>query len=252
MGKETEGIDFEVEWTKRLNLNKSLWNVFPFDFNNKYAIHVISNKYGKINQALIYPKADIFIAEGEIDKKYIDSKKGYLDECDYVNFKLNAINNTGISVKLVNSRYTIIKMCPNTFKKIFKSNILAVGASIYSTKQFEKNIDILKGWDVTEKEFYDFYSTKLSIDINSLSNKDIMSKIKTYSNEAISRIIKNDQNISNFIFKGIGNFDEPYTASWIIENDKIKSNYFIPFKVTTGSGRSKGIYTIVLKPISTQ
>ena len=47
---------------------------------------------------------------------------------------------------------------------------------------------------------------------------------------------------------GIGNFDEPYTAKYLIENDKIKKNHYLPFTITTGSGRSKGKYTIVLKP----
>jgi len=31
-------------------------------------------------------------------------------------------------------------------------------------------------------------------------------------------------------------------------NNTLKKNYFIPFNITTGSGRSKQIYTIVLKP----
>lgn len=48
---------------------------------------------------------------------------------------------------------------------------------------------------------------------------------------------------------GIGNFEEPYTAPWLIEDDSLKPNYEIPFNVTTGSGRSKGIFTIVLKPL---
>jgi hypothetical protein len=54
--------------------------------------------------------------------------------------------------------------------------------------------------------------------------------------------------ISDLVFKGIGNFEEPFTAHWIIENDEVKENYYVPFSVTTGSGRSKGIFTVVLKP----
>ena len=54
--------------------------------------------------------------------------------------------------------------------------------------------------------------------------------------------------LSDFIFKGIGNFDEPYTATYLYEHGELKENYYIPFKITTGSGRSRGDYTIVLKP----
>ena len=62
------------------------------------------------------------------------------------------------------------------------------------------------------------------------------------------RSVNNDKAISDFIFFGIGNFDEPFTAHWLYEYEKFRTNYVIPFTITTGSGRSKGIYTIVLKP----
>ena len=75
-----------------------------------------------------------------------------------------------------------------------------------------------------------------------------MSRIKSYSNKEIEKIIIQDKVVSDLIFKGIGNFEEPYTAHWIIENDELKENYYIPFTITTGSGRSKNIFTVVLKP----
>jgi hypothetical protein len=75
-----------------------------------------------------------------------------------------------------------------------------------------------------------------------------MKKIKVYSNNEIEKLIIQDMVISDLIFKGIGNFEEPFTANWILENDELKKNYAIPFTVTTGSGRSKNIFTIVLKP----
>lgn len=50
------------------------------------------------------------------------------------------------------------------------------------------------------------------------------------------------------MFNGIGNFEEPFTVHYLYENGELKDDCFIPFKPTTGSGRSKGTFTIVIKP----
>ncbi len=175
----------------------------------------------------------------------------YLNENDFEKFQLNAIPNSGLSIKLSHSNYTITKISPNTFYKIFGSNILGAGSSIYCNKEeeFKKNIDVLNGWNVNENEFVNYFSEELKTEnkIN-LCDKKTLETIKTHSNLKISEIILSSVEKCNLIFKGIGNFEEPFTANWIIENDVLKPNYFIPFIITTGSGRSKGIYTIVLKP----
>jgi len=75
-----------------------------------------------------------------------------------------------------------------------------------------------------------------------------LKQIKSFSNKEIAKIINTNKSISNFIFFGIGNFEEPFTAYWLFEYGEFKANYVIPFTVTTGSGRSKGVYTLVLKP----
>ena len=69
-----------------------------------------------------------------------------------------------------------------------------------------------------------------------------------YSNLKIGEIINNNKEISDFMFNGIGNFEEPFTVHYLYENGELKDNCFIPFKPTTGSGRSKGTFTIVIKP----
>jgi hypothetical protein len=60
--------------------------------------------------------------------------------------------------------------------------------------------------------------------------------------------MKNKKSIANFIFFGKGNFQEPYTAPWLFEHGQFKKNYVMPFTVSTGSGRSRGKCTIVIKP----
>ena len=75
-----------------------------------------------------------------------------------------------------------------------------------------------------------------------------LKKIKRYANKEIAKIIRNDKNISNFVFYGIDNFQEPFTAPWLFVHGEFRKNYVMPFSVTTGSGRSKGKCTIVIKP----
>ena len=138
-----------------------------------------------------------------------------------------------------------------TFKKLFGKNTLAAGASIYCNKEkeFNKNTRVLEGWGVNELEFLNYFNKEITLlNASSLSDKESLEIIKTFSNNKIAHIINNSQSLSDFVFKGIGNFEEPFTATYLIENSKMKKNYCIPYKITTGSGRSNGSFTIVLKP----
>ena len=251
MNKALSGNKQEIIYTKQLNLKDKFWKNISFDKDTTYAVHIISKKYGKINEAKIHPKADIILAKGNVPIDYLEKNDFYLNEDDINKLNLTPINKSGISVKLPNSRYTITKISPNTFIKIFGSNLLGAGASIYCAKEeeFHKNINVLNGWNVDEDDFYKYLNQNLeNFNINSLDKKEKLNQIKTFSNRKISELTLNSKIISDLIFKGIGNFEEPYTAHYIIENDEIKENYYIPFKITTGSGRSKGVFTIVFKP----
>lgn len=250
MNNALRGYSQEKKYTKELNKKEKFWDKLNYNNNNTFAIHIDSKKYGFINEQKINAKADIYLAEGIISYNTLKEKDFYLCEKDSEYYKLKPISGSGISVKMPDSRYTITKISPNTFKKIFGSNILGAGASIYCNKESEfiKNIEVLKGWQIQENDFINYFKNSTKIQDISLYNKKALKEIKKESNDKIAEIIINSKKISDFIFKGIGNFKEPYTASWIIENDELKANYYIPFKITTGSGRSKGIFTIVLKP----
>lgn len=251
-----EGTEQEVAFVKELNKKEDLsyWDTFNLDQNNHYAIRIISKKYGSLNEAKILPKADAFIAYGQVPLEYLKSKDYFLDEHDIKQFNLKPINASGISIKRVDSKqYQIMKMSPSTFKKLFGSNILASGSSIYCNKEIEfiKNNNLLDAWGISENEFINYFNQVLNINLISVTDaksKENLKLIKKFSNEKISQIINSDKSISDFIFFGIGNFEEPFTAYWLFEHGEFTPNYIIPFTVTTGSGRSKGVYTLVLKP----
>jgi len=251
-----EGTAQEIEFVKLLNNKKDLgyWNTLSLTSNNHYAIRIISKKYGILNESKVLPKADAFIAKGSVPLEYLKSKGHFLDEKDVKKFDLEPIAKSGISIKRADSKqYQIMKMRPSTFKKLFGSNILASGASIYCTKEieFSKNKKLLEAWGVDSREFINYFSQELDISFTSLTDsksKDTLKAIKNFSNIKIAEVINTNKQISDFIFFGIGNFEEPFTAHWLYVHGEFKANYLIPFSVTTGSGRSKGIYTIVLKP----
>lgn len=251
-----EGTEQEVSFVKELNKkeNLSYWDTLSLDPNSHYAIRVISKKYGSLNEAKILPKADAFIAYGEVPLEYLQSKDYFLDENDIKQFNLSPINASGISIKRADSKqYQIMKMSPSTFKKLFGSNILASGSSIYCNEEIEfiKNNNLLAAWGISEDEFISYFNQELNISLISVTDatsKENLKLIKTFSNEKIAEIINSDKSISDFIFFGIGNFEEPFTAQWLYEYGVFRKNDIIPFTVTTGSGRSKGVYTLVLKP----
>ncbi len=133
-----EGTLQEVEFVKTLNKKEDLsyWETLSLNSTNHYAIRVISKKYGKLNESKILPKADAFIVKGSVDREYLQLKDYFLDEKDVAKFNLEPIAKSGISIKRVDSKkYQIMKMSPSTFKKLFGSNTLASGASIYCNKE---------------------------------------------------------------------------------------------------------------------
>lgn len=251
-----EGTAQEINFVKTLNKKEDLsyWTTLNLTSNNYFAIRVLFKKDGLLNEAKILPKADVFIARGVVPLDYLKSKDYFLDENDIEKFCLTPLENSGVSIKREDSKnYQIMKMSPSTFKKLFTSNILASGASIYCNKEIEftKNSALLKAWDITDREFKEYFNKALNINLASLTDatcKDSLKRIKKFSNEKIAEIINSDKAISDFIFFGIGNFKEPFTAPWLFAYGKFTPNYKMDFLITTGSGRSKGIYTIVVKP----
>ena len=260
MNKGTlEGTIEEVRFVKILNkkLKKEFWKVLNLNHDYNYAIHVIFHQPAKINDTLIKPKADIFIAKGNVSQRYLIKKDFYLNENDLEPCGLKPLNKSGISVKRPDSkRYQILKMNPSTFKKVFGCFELGAGASIYCNRENEliKNNYVLKGWNTNWKRFEEYFK-----EINgaeSLKNEDILSevrlntakRIKSLSNKIIGQKIEDNEKISKFVFQGIGNLEEPYTAYWLYDFGKLKRAGKIPFVVTTGSGRSRGDFTIVIKP----
>jgi hypothetical protein len=262
MNKGTsEGTEEEINFVKLMNKKERIdfWKVLGLNSDEDYAIHVTEHKEGKINDTKIKPKADVFFSEGKVPADELKKKDYYLNEQDSSDFKLRKVDFSGVSVKRKDSdKYQILKMNPSTFKKIFGNFELGAGASIYCTnaEELSKNNSVLKGWNTNWTIFEKFFSDIR--DINLLKDNGqksdirlrIAREVKEYSNRKIHEMIVKNEKITKFVFQGIGNFEEPFTANWFYESGKLRKAGIIPFNVTTGSGRSKGDFTIVIKPRS--
>lgn len=256
-----EGTEEEISFVKLMNSDKKhrFWKVLGIDYDTEdlFAVHVKKEKYGKINEAKVKTKADVIICRGRIGREVLKEKDFYLDESDITRYNLKELDKTGISVKRRDSyRYQILKMNPTTFKKIFGNTELGAGASIYCTRagELEKNNSVLKGWKTDWAGFEKYFSFIKNVCL--LKDKtaqpetrlSIAKEIKAYSNGKIHRHIDENKQISDFVFMGMGNFDEPFTATWLFEKGDMKKAGPIDFVVTTGSGRSHGDFTVVIKP----
>jgi len=140
----------EINFTKELNRKEDLnhWETLGLDPTLHHAIRVKYTKYGKLNQKKVWAKADVFIAKGVVPLKYLKEKDFFLNEDDLKKFNLVPIKQSGISIKQVHSHsYQIMKISPSTFQKLFGSNILGAGASVYykKKKKLKENKNILKG-----------------------------------------------------------------------------------------------------------
>ena len=254
----------EYELVSKLNRDKKalgrLWSVLVnkldiSELDDIYAIRVSHTVYSKLSGRMVLPKADVYLVKGKIGHQVLLDNNYWLDEDTIEGLDVNIIENSGISCKRPDSSsYTYAKLSINSFCSLFNDSKLGAGISLFvKESELALNKDVVKAWDTTEKELLEKFKVELinaSIDYekSSLENIETCKAIKTASIAETKRIIKQNKQISDAIFFGKGVFEEPYTANFVYINGVLSETYVPEFSVTTGSGRHKGNYTIVIKP----
>lgn len=252
--------DEEMNLVKELNQKKNLelWKTLWLDDHNHRAVLVDVKVYSSVSEELVLPKSDLYIAEWNIEKTYLE-ENWYILKDSLVWDKLKYLPWYWISVKLKwSDKYTITKMTPNTFFNVFWSYDLWAWASIYCLKleELPKNKSVIAWWKTNIHSFCEYFNGKWininesDFDSNTEENKEKFAKIKVLSNKLISQLIDNNETISDFIFNGKWAFNEPYCSSWIYHHWILTKDTSEPYAVTTWSWRSKWIYTIVIKPLN--
>ena len=179
------------------------------------------------------------------NNKYVDENilSTYKDEYD-------TVPKSGLSIKLSDSKkYQILKLTPNSFQTLFSNFELGAGASLFCKRDTElyKNETLLSGWYTNSTKMKKYFK-ELYLSDNFLQNKQECQKIKSFSEKKIYDLILKHIDLQQKIFNGAGLYNEPYTAYYFYQDKNITQLNFIDFCITTGSGRSRGDYTIVLKP----
>lgn len=253
-----EGNDGEISFVSDFNLNKSRYDNYlselVVDYSNVWMVRVTTKQESLLSKRKVYTRADCYLALINSDISLLLKKNNFylseqILEINDVAFK--KIPYSGISIKMTNSsNFQIIKFGPDSFKELFHSYELGAGASLYckNDNDLDSNLDVISGWktdaDAMAAEFHEFTKGNLLF----YKEKDICQKIKSYSCDIITKKILSSLELQRNIFNGIGLYKEPYTAHFFYHGKNITKLSIIPFYVTTGSGRSKGEYTIVLKP----
>jgi hypothetical protein len=176
----------------------------------------------------------------------------WLDEETISDNPYKRIDKSGISVKRPDSKhFNYMKFTINTFNKIFNNSYLGAGICLYAEKNLNLNEMIIEKWGLTITDFIQYFSDKFEeIRVEDIvTNNEICLQIKRYAIDAIKNVILEDDKIAEYIFKGIGAFEEPYTANFTYINGVIEKTDISPnFNISTGSGRHRGNITIIITP----
>ncbi len=250
-----KALNDEIELVKKINKMKQdkIIKIFkiPQEYTDRkkiYAVHVQTKQGSSIHKHKIFPKADVFLiaAEDNIHKEYLS------DVEILCSLKYEPIPETGISVKQKGSKnYTLVKISPAPFKHIFGNAELGAAASLYIEPD-DKNLNVIKGWGTNEAALKEFLTKERIINPAEfdLNSTDSLKKIKEGAVEKIIKTIEENKKLKDQLLWGIGIFQEPYCAHFFYQDCQLSHKEYteIKFSVTTGSGRSRGDYTIVLKP----
>lgn len=249
----------EYELVSKLNRDKrhnnKLWSVLCnkldiMNLDNVYAVRVTDTVYSKLSERKVLPKADVYLIRGKIAHQVLLDNNYWLDEdvVKELNFKI--IEKSGISCKRPTSKsFTYAKLTIQSFIKLFGKKEIGAGISLFVKEdELFHNGDVLKAWGVTEAELYAYFERELKNCPKNMQNVDCSKIIKKAAIDCAEKMIRTKRNISDALFYGVGVFDEPYTANFLYANDVIDSTYIPKFSITTGSGRHRGNYTIVIKP----
>lgn len=261
-----DGNQAEIDFVKLFNKYKSNYidNYFKklniSDTSNYYMIRVTTKQLSSLSNQVVMTRADSYLihTSTNINNILIDNDY-YLDESiiNSNNIDYNFIKYSGISIKMADSEhFQILKLTPNSFNSLFGEYEIGAGASLFckNIDEIFKNDDVFIGWHTNKEKFIEKYFNEinnldqLQEDGNDLEKTIIYKNIKEFSNTKIKEIIDTNKKIQEIIFNGYHIYEEPYTASYFYNGSVIKELKYIPFFITTGSGRSKGDYTLVLKP----
>ncbi len=223
--------------------------------NKTLMVRVTTKQYSTISEQKVMTRADAYAIKVIDDRIYdiLEENEFYLDETILVNCQkyFEFIPQSGISIKMQGScSYQLLKLTPKSFNKLFGSYELGAVASLFCQNEEDlfQNLALINGWQTNIdkiKENFPIFNISESLLVSSV---ELCKQLKKYAVDLIRENIDYYPELQRKIFNGIGVYQEPYSAYFFMQNNVIKALKYIEYVITTGSGRSHGDYTIVLKP----
>lgn len=251
--KAIQGIGYEYKFTSSLNEDRCnpIWKTLEVSEKNAYFVNVSYNQVSKMAGSKVPPKSDCYVVQSKSDVSQL------LEENNYVLTEEMLIDNgiayevvpgSGISIKLPTSKnYTLQKLSFPAFQNIFPSlstSYFVAALLFVDPAQTYKNDLILATFEKTVEELCSDLGTQ-----KSPNDQETLKQLKTKALSSIKTLANDDKDIYKTLCFGEEMFDDPFVASYIFENGRLlhKDDYRTTISVTTGSGRSKGVYTLVFK-----
>ena len=255
---EGDQEEFNISRCMNQNKNSALWDVIGHknDNDQMYTVKVMYNAFSKLANRKVKAKTDAYIIKADLEDKFLLEREYILTEEDIINTPYDVVPNTGISVKKKDSdKYTYEKLSMNSFMELFgdycvEAKMIFCGLTLY---QEEKNIllnkKIVSDLGFTIQEIQGKMNKYISSQNPSILKKEDAKMFRDYCENKLREIIENNREVKEKLFSGKGCFEDPYYVNYIYKNGKL-SNKVIPdkYKISNGSGRSKGNYTIIFKP----
>lgn len=255
------GDNAEYDIVRLLNQDKhhQFWDVLKEELkldNNisYYLVKLTKNVTSLLNGKKVLPKADVIVIKAEIDINYLQSKNYELDEENLKDLSYEIVQDSGISVKRIDStKYTITKMTIPTFCLYFKNyrdaRLLATSILLYQTEgKMHLNQKILMDNQVTRAELETFVQDNLGINLTSLEDHSLMKQLNDFALLKTKQLIEEDFDLKLAILSGKGVYNSPYFANFTYTEGNLSRFVMPEYIITNGSGRSKGIYTVIIKP----
>ena len=126
---------------------------------------------------------------------------------------------------------------------------ILAGLIIYSNKnKLSINKKILNDLKVDEIKLVNYFLKEYGINHKDSLDEEVAYKISKKSKEIVKEAIERNAELKASLFSGKGWFENPYYINFIFKNGELTTNIYTDYYISNGSGRSKGIYTIILKP----
>ncbi|MBO5738945.1 hypothetical protein J6R97_06365 [bacterium] len=251
--------EFELSHCLNKNKKNQMWKVILpniDDFTNYYLVKVSSNQFSRLSEKKVKTKSDAYVIKANLPKDLLLSREYVIEESDLNDYDYEVQANSGISIKLKSSQnYTYQKFTKNSFYKAFAFipdiNFWFASLLIYSSKdEIYKNHKILSDIGFSFETFSNYVEKYMQITFKSadIQNSSYWESIRKKAQEKIKEEIQKNIELSESIFMGKHWFEAQYQALFIYEKGILRKNTIMDFSITTGSGRSKGKYSIEIKP----